>query len=188
MVHVLPGQRPGIGVAVILAAIGGLAVGGLTLAMQANLPGVLNHLGNSAAVWCLAAFMAGRLLPVRGWSAALAGTLVLAGAVVGYYACTTLLLQDDLNAGTMFFPGVWLTAAVLAGPVFGVAGAATRTGDRLRRALGIAALAAVFFAEAGYLLAVVRQPPEAALMAGLGVLVPVVPLAARLVRLRSTVE
>jgi hypothetical protein len=166
-----------------LAAMGGLVLGGLTLGMQATLPGALNHLGNSAAVWCLAAFLAGRLLRVRGWWAALAGVLVLAGAVAGYYACTTLFLHDDVNAGTLFFPGMWLTGALLAGPGFGVAGAVSRGADHRLRILAFATLCAVFLAEAGYLLAVVHQPPEAGLMAGLGLLGP---LACRLTRTSVT--
>jgi hypothetical protein len=150
--------------------------------MQATLPGVLNHLGNSAAVWCLAAFLAGRLLPWRAWWAALGGLLVLAGAVVGYYACTTLFLHDDLNAGTLFFPGVWLTAALLAGPVFGVAGTVAGSADRLRRVLAYAVLTAVFLAEAAYLEVGLNHTGEALLMAGLGVLVALVPLVTRLTR------
>jgi hypothetical protein len=171
VIRSLPGRRTAACLA--LAAVAGLAVGWLTLLMQGTLPGVLNHLGNSGAVWSLAAFGAGALLPVRGARAAAAGTVLLTCAVIGYYGSTTLFLHDDVNAGTLLGPAVWICVAAVAGPVFGVAGALSRGGKPTHRAAALGALGAVFLAEALYLGAVLHQAGEAALTAALGVLMPV---------------
>ena len=165
-----PGPAPRTAVPLALATLAGLAVGGLTLVMQGTLPGVLNHLGNSGAVWSLAAFGAGALLPVRGWRAAVSGAVLLVGAVLGYYGSTTVFLHDDVNSGTLLGPAVWATVALVAGPVFGLAGAAYR-GDRPGyRWAALGALGAVFVAEALYLGGALSQWGEAGLMAGLGLL------------------
>ena len=68
------------------------------------LPGTYNHLAKSGAVWSVAAFAATRVLPVRTHRAAVVGALCLVGAVVGYYASTTLVLYDDVDAATMRAP------------------------------------------------------------------------------------
>lgn len=168
----LPGRRTTV-VPLAIAAAAGLAVGGVTLLMQGALPGVLNHLGNSGAVWSLAAFGVGALLPVRGARAAAAGTVLLAFAVIGYYGSTTLFLHDDVSKGTLLGPAVWVCVAAVAGPVFGAAGALYRGGRPTHRAVALGALGAVFLAEALYLGVVLHQTGEAALVAGLGVLMPV---------------
>ncbi|GIH20853.1 DUF6518 family protein [Rugosimonospora africana] len=171
MIDSLPDRRT-TAVPLAIAAVAGLAVGGVTLLMQGTLPGVLNHLGNSGAVWSLAAFGAGALLPVRGARAALAGTLLLAFAVVGYYGSTTLFLHDDVNGDTLRGPAVWICVAAVAGPIFGTAGALFRGGKPTHRAVALGAIGAVFLAEALYLGVVLHQAGETALMAGLGVLMP----------------
>ncbi|GAA5196248.1 DUF6518 family protein [Rugosimonospora acidiphila] len=171
MIESLP-RRPHPALSLLVCALAGLAVGGLTLEMQGTLPGVLNHLGNSGAVWSLAAFGAGAALPVRGFRAAVAGTLVLVGAVVGYYGSTTAFLRDDVSRAALTGPAVWIAVAVVAGPIFGVAGALSRAGRPVYRAAALGALGAVFVAEGLYLAVVVRQAGEAALMVGLGVVLP----------------
>jgi hypothetical protein len=149
-------------IALALAAAGGLALDGCTSDVG-DVAGAFNHLGNPAAVWCLAAFLAGRR-PQRARAAR---------------RCRVRLphLHDALSAGTAFYPGVWLTAALLARPMFAIAGAAsamaTAAPRRSRRF-------AVFVAEARHLLEVPHQPGDAALMAGPDVLPPLASLTARL--------
>ncbi|HEY2668781.1 MAG TPA: DUF6518 family protein [Rugosimonospora sp.] len=173
MIDSLPRRRTlPFSVSVAIAAVAGLAVGGVTLGMQGTLPGVLNHLGNSGAVWSLAAFGAGAILPVRGWRAAVAGTLLLACAVIGYYGSTTLFHHDDVNGSTLLGPALWIGVAAVAGPIFGTAGALSR-GDRpTYRAVALGALGAVFIAEGLYLAVALHQAGETALMVALGVVMP----------------
>jgi hypothetical protein len=159
-------------VSLLTAGLAGLVLGGVTLLMQGTFPGFLNQLGNSGAVWSAAAFAAGALLPVRGWRAAVAGLILLVGAVVGYYGSTTVLLNDDVDAHTLRGPVVWAVVACVAGPVFGLAGAVWRGGQPVHRAAAAAALGAVFVAEGLYLLIVLRYVDEAVLMVGLGLLLP----------------
>lgn len=131
--------------------------------MQGTLPGILNHLGNSGAVWSLAAFAADAILPVRGWRAAVAGTLVLAGAVLGYYGSTTVFLHDDLSTSALTGPAFWAVVACVAGPIFGVAGAVSTRGERsVHTAAALGTLGAVFLAEGLYLAIVLRYAGEAA--------------------------
>jgi Family of unknown function (DUF6518) len=156
-------------------AAGGLAVGGLTLWLQGILPGAWNHLANSGAVWVLAAFGAGILTAGLGWRRpALAGTLALIGAVIGYYAAATIFLHDDLSAATLRGPLVWLAVACVAGPVFGLAGAAYLDPRPWLRALSVAAVGAVFLAEAAYLLIVLGYRSEAGIMGVAGLVAPVI--------------
>jgi hypothetical protein len=157
---------------VVAVGLAGLAVGGFTLLMQGTLPGFLNQLGNSGAVWSAAAFAAGAVLAPRGRRSAVVGLVLLLGAVLGYYGCTTVLLHDDVSAAALRGPALWAGVAVVAGPVFGLAGAQWRGPDPLRRLLAAGALGAVFVAEGLYLAAVLEYVAEAALMIGLGLAAP----------------
>jgi hypothetical protein len=186
-------DKPGIALPAFAAALGGLLIGGLTLALQGVLPGAWNHLANSGAVWCTAAFAAGALVPARRpaverpaverpavegrkWSvtAGVAGLAVLFGAVIGYYGSTTLFRHDDVSAAALRGPELWLVIACLAGPVFGVAGRAYRRGDERGRLIGMATLGAIFIAEALYLLVGLHYAQGAAILGAIGVLVPIV--------------
>lgn len=156
-----------------IAVLGGVAVGALTLAGQRVLPGTSNQLANSGAVWSVAAFAAGRFLPVRTRGAAVIGALTLIGAVVGYYATTTLFLHDDVNTATMRAPLIWLAIAVVAGPAFGVAGNLVRTNSRIwLRAVAADLVGAVFIGEAVYQAAVNHDGTVAVMLAVIGVFLP----------------
>jgi hypothetical protein len=166
------------------AAAVGLAVGGSTLGLQAVplpevpvLAAVMAVLNNSGSAWSAAAFVACAVLPVRGWGAALAGTLVLLGADVGYYAAATVFLRDDVSATALRGPAAWGVVALVAGPVFGWAGATWRRGgDPWWRPVALGLLGGIFVAEALYHLVVLRYRVEGAvafvagvaLMLGLG--------------------
>jgi hypothetical protein len=153
---------------------GGLAVGLLTLWLQGVLPGAWNHLANSGAVWCLAAFAAAALLRAARGTAIAAGTLTLFGAVIGYYAGATVFLHDDISPAALQWPLIWLCVALVAGPVYGLAGAAYRSPYRGPRLLSVVAVGAVFLAEAAYLLFGLAYRSEAGIMMLAGLVLPVV--------------
>lgn len=114
----------------------GLLLGVLTNLAQGVLPGGVNSLANSGAIWVVAAFVAGALSkrPI------VAGTLTQVGAVVGYYAYAEFG-RDGM--GSLHAPAVWLALAFVAGPIFGTAGAWWRGSGR-RHWIGAGALGAVF--------------------------------------------
>ncbi|WP_203904942.1 DUF6518 family protein [Virgisporangium aliadipatigenens] len=159
-----------------LALVTGLAVGALTLGLQAlptpdvrAVEAVLATLNNSGAAWSFAAFVACAVLPVRGWAAALAGTLVLLGADLGYYACTTLFLHDDVSGAALKGPLAWGVVALVAGPLFGAAGATWRRGEPWWRPVALGLLGGIFVAQALYDLVVLRYVPEAVVSVAFGV-------------------
>lgn len=161
-----------------IAVLGGIAVGALTLGGQRVLPGAYNQLANSGAVWSVAAFAAARFLPVRKRRAAVVGAFALVGAVVGYYASTTLVLHDDVDAATMRAPLAWLAAAVIAGPLLGIVGMLARVDDRAWiRAVALVLPGAVFVGEAVYQATVNHDGAVAGLLVVIGVLLT--PLFAR---------
>jgi hypothetical protein len=155
-----------------LSLVGGLLLGGVTLVLQGLLPGVWNHLANSGAVWVVGAYVAGACFPTGRWRPALAGLLAEVGAVVGYYASTTVFLQDDLSRAALTGPVVWGAVALVAGPLFGTAGAWRRDGRRGRRIASLGLLGGVFVAEAVDLLVRLHYVADAAIMATIGVAVP----------------
>ena len=161
-----------------IAVVGGIALGALTLGGQRVLPGTYNQLANSGAVWSVAAFAAARFLPVRTHRAAVVGALGLVGAVVGYYASTTLVLHDDVDAATMRAPLAWLAVAVIAGPLLGIAGTLARVDDRAWvRAVALVLPGAVFVGEAVYQAAINHDGAVAGLLVVIGILLT--PLLAR---------
>ncbi|WNV86306.1 DUF6518 family protein [Umezawaea sp. Da 62-37] len=122
------------------ALIAGLFVGALTNVLQGVLPDGLQALSNSGSVWSAAAFAAGAMA-ILPRVAVLAGTVTEVGAVVGYYAYAELV-RDGM--GDLAYPLFWLAIALVAGPLFGTAGAWWRTGIGWRRVAGPALLGAVF--------------------------------------------
>lgn len=103
------------------AFAGGLLLGVLSNVVQGWLPGAWNQIANSGAVWSVAAFVAGALLSrkVGLTAAAVAGLLAESGLVVGYYSYAEVARD---GVGSLFAPLIWLAMALVAGPLFGVAG------------------------------------------------------------------
>ncbi|WP_030062793.1 DUF6518 family protein [Streptomyces natalensis] len=123
---------------------GGLALGILTNLAQGFLPSPWDQIPNSGAVWSVVAFVAGALLAGRASLrvVAVAGLCAEVGLVVGYYGYAEFG-RDGM--GGLTFPLFWLAMALIAGPLFGVAGAWWRRGRTARhRVTGLAALAGVF--------------------------------------------
>jgi hypothetical protein len=142
-----------------VAVVAGLLLGPLDLWGQVVAPYPWAHLCNSPAVWAAAAFAYGRWTrAVR--PAAAGGTVLLVVAVEAYYAADVVVRGADAGNLTSSVAALWLVAAVLAGVVFGTAGAWSHGPAGWRGVVGRAALPAVFGAEA--VRAVVRIATEPA--------------------------
>jgi hypothetical protein len=148
----------------------GLALGVMTNLAQGWLPGSWNQIANSGAAWSAVAFIAGALLADRGVRVAAAGGLAAeVGLVAGYYG----FAEFGRGGMGMLTPGlVWLVTAVVAGPLFGTAGAWWRRGSLRRRIVGGAAVAGVIGAEAADYAFVLRYVPQACVCAVLMVALP----------------
>jgi hypothetical protein len=135
-----------------VAIVGGIALGAVDLIAQRELPYPWANLANSSAVWAIGAFAIGAWVRAGRRQPAIAGVVLLVVAVGAYYLTATLVQNDDL--ANLWAPTslVWMAFGVLAGTVFGTFGAWSRSSTRWRAITGIAALGAVFFAEAGMLL------------------------------------
>ncbi|MFD4767308.1 DUF6518 family protein [Streptomyces niveus] len=156
------------------ALAGGLAFGVLTNLGQGWLPGALNQLANSGAVWSAVAFAAGAVLAGRVTLplAAVAGLLAELGLVIGYYAYAEYGF-NRAGMGDTGAPLTWLGMAVIAGPLFGVAAVWARRGrTTLRRTAGVAALAGLFGAEGIQYLWVLHYPVQATVCIAALILLP----------------
>lgn len=131
----------------MVAVAAGAVLGAVDLVGQLSLPYPWANLANSPAVWAAAAFAVGVWVRQGQARPALAGVLLLLIAVEGYYLAATLVLDDAL--ANLWSPAtvVWLVAGVLAGLVFGPAGALWRSTRRWPATIGLALLGAVFVAE-----------------------------------------
>jgi hypothetical protein len=135
------GAGPSWVVGLASAVVVGLAVGALTAYGQGWLSDSTASFSNSAGPWSLAAFLVARYnrhVPV-GVIAAMA---TLACCEFGY-AIATVIRGNSNSTSTIVF---WLTAAVLAGPPLGVAGAWS-SGRGLRRTVGFAVIGGVLMGE-----------------------------------------
>jgi hypothetical protein len=157
-----------------LAAVGGVAIGALSLLLNGVLPGGSNRLVNSGAVWVVGAFAAGALRRDGGWRTWLAGTAVLVGAVGGYYAALVVFEHRTVSPDVLTGPVEWALVGLAAGPVFATAGAWWRDPRRARRVVALCVLGGVFVAEGAYLLASHRPPAEVVVVSTIGVLIPLV--------------
>jgi hypothetical protein len=162
------------------ALLGGLLVGVVTNVLQGVLPDALQAVSNSGSVWTVAAFVAGALVRVAGRVAVLAGVATQVGAVVGYYAYAEVV-RDGMGDPT--YPLFWLALALVAGPIFGTAGAWWRTGEGWRRIAGPALLGGVFGMDALWYEFVLRYHGDAIAYGVVGALVPL--LMGRTIRERA---
>jgi hypothetical protein len=139
-------------VAVVTVAAG-LLLGAVDLLLQKSLPYPWADLANSSAVWALAAFGLGLWVRSPWWRSAIAAVVLLVLAVPAYYVTATLVQNDDIANAWSTTSLLWMFFGVLAGVVFGTAGAfASATG--WRGMVAVALPGAVLFAEA---LVIVRR-------------------------------
>ncbi|PZG54419.1 hypothetical protein C1I98_03960 [Spongiactinospora gelatinilytica] len=168
------------------ATAAGLLLGPVNLLAQVTLPYPWANLANSPAVWAVAAFAVG-VWGVRGLArVSVAGALLLVLAVESYYAAAVVFLGDD--SATLYNPVafIWMGFGVVAGVVFGTAGAWYRSSRRWRANIGLAALGGVFVAEAlKDVLSGAFGLPTALILTGVALLVPLVLGRSRRHRLES---
>jgi hypothetical protein len=144
-------------VAAVAAVVGGFLLGFLDFVWIKFMPYPFADLGNSSAVWAVAAFAFGYWAR-SGWvRAALGAATLLVIAVPSYYLAATLIQNDNLANIWLFTSIVWMLFGVLAGVVFGVAGVwARETG--WRQIICVAMPGAVFFTEAAMLARRIGNP------------------------------
>lgn len=165
------GPGPGAVAVFAAAALIGVGWGAATSGLQTVLPWPFAGLANAVAPWVAFAFLVG------AWSrrprvAVLAGVLVCAGEVAGYYGVSALR-GFGVNPATV---AVWAGAGVLGGPVLGAAGWCWRRVRSLRvAAAGAALLGGVFLAEGVVTYGVhLRHTADAVVFCALGALLVVV--------------
>jgi hypothetical protein len=165
------GAAPGIARTVAIALAAGLIAGGVTQLLQGILPAAIGSFANSATPWLAVAFGVGSTAS-RWWLAAIAGAVTLLAALVGYYG----LVQLRYGYGAELRGAVllWLIAAVVGGPVFGVVGRWWRGDGPWLRATGPALLGASAIAEGVYLAGIPTVASAGPLFVAVGLAIPVV--------------
>ncbi len=129
----------------------GLLLGAVDFALQRVLPYPWADLANSGAVWAVAAFGMGLWVRFPWWRSALAATVLLVLGVPAYNLTAWQWQHDNVANLWAASSLVWMVLGLVAGVVFGVAGAfATATG--WRGMVAVALPGAVLFAEALLLL------------------------------------
>lgn len=138
-----------VGVCVALG-IGGL-VGVATFLGQRVMPGQWNTLVNSGAIWLVAPFFVGARVGPRSL-AAVVGAAALLATVAGYHVAAGLADAPISTWMTAFWSGI----ALVAGPIYGLAGLWWHDERRVLRVISVALLGGVFVAEGLYLTAVLH--------------------------------
>ncbi len=151
-----------------LVVVVGLLIGVATQIGQGILPDGLSQAANAISPWLFAAFLLGSRMPERR-SAAVAGIGALVFALVGYYAMVQLRFGYGASTNSLL---LWGIAALIGGPVFGVAGWTWRFESGWRRAGAIGLLAAVPIAEGLYLSRILPEPAVGAGFIVVGLLIP----------------
>ncbi|AEV83045.1 hypothetical protein ACWT_2026 [Actinoplanes sp. SE50] len=143
-----------------VALVAGLLLGVLDFLWIKFVPGPFGGLGNSVAVWAVAAF----LLTFRHrWTlrvSLLAAGVQLIVAVPAYHLAAALIQHDDPANAYDTTALAWAGLGVVAALVFGTGGAlarGARTPDTVRH-LALALPGAVLFAEAGLQLRRIGEP------------------------------
>lgn len=151
------GHRTGAARTAVDAVVCGALLGLVDFVWIKFVPAPLGELGNSSAVWAVAAFTFGYRVRTGPLRVALGAAALLVLAVPGYYAAATLIQHDDVSAVWAVPSMLWMFFGVLAGVVFGTAGGWARA-EGWRRVVGAAAPGAVLFAEAALLAGRVGRP------------------------------
>jgi hypothetical protein len=141
----------------VVAPIAGILLGSLDFLWIKYVPSPVSGLGNSIAIWAVAAFL---LSFGFRWPAgrSIAGAVtMLAVAVPSYYVAAALIQDDEWSNAWGIVAWLWIGLAVVAGVVFGLGGALARQPGRVRMpALGLPA--AALFAELLMMLTRIGRP------------------------------
>lgn len=135
-------QRPGRVLAPVLAGAVGLALGFLTAYAQGWLPVEVGSLANSSGSWTLVAFLLA-LLATSAPLAALCGALALLGLLAGYILGAGIMGNPSSSSLLIF----WGLAAVVVGPLLGLAAHWVRFGRATLAAIGAGGLSGVLIGE-----------------------------------------
>jgi hypothetical protein len=132
---------------ILWSAVAGILLGALDFVWIKYVPFPWGDLGNSMAVWAVAAFL---LTFITRWSyrRGVTGSVVmLVVAVPAYYLAAVAIQNDDL--ASVYNPAslLWMAMGVVAGVVFGAAGVAARQPWR-GRVVALSLPAGVLVAEA----------------------------------------
>ena len=131
----------------VVAPVGGVLLGVLDFLWIKYVPFPLGGLGNSPAIWAVAAFLLPFLMRATLPAGLASAVTLLVVAVPSYYVAATVVQQDAL-ANTIASPSLlWMASGVVAGVVFGGAGVLARRPGRLA-AVAAALPSAVLLAEA----------------------------------------
>ena len=130
----------------VTAPVAGLLLGFLDFVWIKYVPFPYGGLGNSVAVWAVAAFLLTYFSRWQMGRAAVAAVVMLVVAVPSYYVAAALIQDDDWSNAWNAVAWLWAGLGVIAGVVFGLGGVVARRPGPLRLpALGLPA--AVLFAE-----------------------------------------
>jgi hypothetical protein len=141
----------------VLAPAAGLVLGFLDFVWIRYVPSPFGGLGNSIAVWAVAAFL---LAFWSRWSlprAVVGSVVLLVVAVPSYYLAAALIQGDDLSNAYSSVAFLWMGLGVVAGAVFGAGGALARGASRWQTP-ALALPAAVLLAEAALQLSRLGEP------------------------------
>jgi hypothetical protein len=138
---------------VVVALVGGVLLGFLDFVWIKFVPFPFGGLGNSVAVWAVAAF----LLAWRSRSGVAGSVVLLVVAVPSYYLAAAVIQHDEVANVVRPFALVWMVLGVVAGVVFGAGGVVARRPGRWRN-VAAALPGAVLFAEAAVEVARIGDP------------------------------
>lgn len=129
----------------LVSALLGLAVGILTVLGQKYLPGNLNSLANSGAVWLVPAFFTASRQQKRAYCA-ISATLCLLGCVFGYYVFEAIFNAHEFHFGNLA-NWVWVACAFVGGVAFGAGAYLWKMCSAPWNYVGMAMLPSAFLAE-----------------------------------------
>ncbi|WP_051808379.1 DUF6518 family protein [Actinoplanes subtropicus] len=116
----------------VITPVAGLLLGFLDFVWIKYVPFPFGGLGNSPAVWAVAAFLLTWRARWRVWPSAAAGAAMLVIAVPAYYVAAYLIQHDELGNAYNATALVWMALGVAVGAVFGAGGYFARTPGRSR--------------------------------------------------------
>ncbi len=126
-------------------------MGVVTLLGQRLLTGQWNTLANSGAIWLIPVFFMGSRMSSRAL-AAVVGVTTLLVTVAAYYG-SAAITGASISVRNV---ALWAAVALIAGPLYGVAGRWWRDDRRAFRVSGVALLGGVLLAEGLYIVLVLR--------------------------------
>ncbi|MFC4150539.1 DUF6518 family protein [Micromonospora mangrovi] len=150
-------MRPPHRTVALTAVLGGILLGVLDFIWIKYVPYPFGDLGNSSAVWAVAAFFFGFWVRSGRLRAAVGAAAGLVVAVPSYHVAAALIQGDEWAVLSAPPALLWMFFGVLAGVLFGIAGTWAR-GHGWREILGPALPGAVLFAEGGLAIRRIGDP------------------------------